>query len=50
MNSNNVIEFKKVEKPEPVVDADYFGSEKIPVHDLLSLLDMLKNNKSENRE
>lgn len=50
MNSNNVIEFKKVEKPEPVVDADYFGSEKIPVHDLLSLLDMMNKNKKENKE
>jgi hypothetical protein len=48
MNSNNVIEFKRVENPEPLVDADYFGSEKIPVHDLLSLLDFLKQNKNEN--
>jgi hypothetical protein len=48
MNSNNVIEFKRVENTEPLIDADYFGSEKIPVHDLLTLLDLLKQNKNEN--
>jgi hypothetical protein len=48
MNSNNVIEFKRVENTESLIDADYFGSEKIPVHDLLSLLDLLKQNKNEN--
>jgi len=50
MNSNNVIQFKKVENPDPVIDADYFGSEKIPVHDLLTLLDMIIKNKKENKE
>lgn len=42
MNANNVIYLKPQEKPEPVIDADYFGSEKIPVSDLLSLIDLMK--------
>ena len=45
MNANNIVYLKTQEKPEPVIDADYFGSEKIPVHDLLSLIDLMKKAK-----
>lgn len=45
MNANNVIYLKPQEKPEPIIDSDYFGSEKIPVNDLLSLIDLIKKAK-----
>jgi len=48
MNSNNVVQFKTVEQKEPIIDSDYFGSEKIPVNGLLTLLDILKNAKDKN--
>lgn len=48
MNSNNVIQLKVTEQKEPIIDSDYFGSEKVPVTDLLSLLEILKNTKEKN--
>lgn len=48
MKANNVIQFKREKPEEPVIDSDYFGSEKIPVSDLLSLLDLLKQSKDKN--
>lgn len=50
MNSNNIIQFKSIEKNEVVVPADYFGSEKIPVSDLLSMLDLLQKSKDEKKD
>jgi hypothetical protein len=43
MNANNIVYLKTQEKPEPLID--YFGSEKIPVNDLLSLIDLIKKAK-----
>ncbi len=45
MNANNIVYLKTQEKPEPIIDSDYFGSEKIPVNDLLSLIDLMKKSK-----
>lgn len=40
MTTSNVIQFPA--RPEPVIAADYFASETIPVNDLLSMLELLK--------
>lgn len=48
MTTSNVIQFPS--RPEPVVAADYFASETIPVNDLLSMLELLKQAQKGNDE
>jgi len=38
--TSNVVQFPA--RPEPIIAADYFASETIPVNDLLSMLELLK--------
>lgn len=40
MTTSNVIQFPA--RPEPVIAADYFASETVPINDLLSMLELLK--------
>lgn len=42
--SQKIIPFKR---PEPVIDSDYFGSETLPITDLLQALDEVKRRKQE---
>ncbi len=38
--TSNVVQFPA--RPEPIIAADYFAAETIPVNDLLSMLELLK--------
>ena len=40
MTTSNVIQFPA--RPEPVIAADYFATETVPINDLLSMLELLK--------
>jgi hypothetical protein len=45
MNANNILQFKTVESEDPIIYSDYFESEKIPVSDMLSMLELLQKAK-----
>ena len=38
--TSNVVQFPA--RPEPIIAADYFATETVPVNDLLSMLELLK--------
>jgi hypothetical protein len=40
MTTSNVVQFPA--RPEPIIAADYFATETVPVNDLLSMLELLK--------
>ena len=40
MTTSNVVQFPA--RPEPIIAADYFASETVPINDLLSMLELLK--------
>lgn len=48
MNSNNVIQLKSVEKQEPIIDSDYFGTERSTTTNFLSLIELIKQSKEKN--
>lgn len=48
MTTSNVIQFPA--RPEPIIAADYFATETVPVNDLLSMLELLKQAQKGNDE
>jgi len=46
---DNVIPFPKRANTEPIVDADYFGSELLPLNYWLQVLDQVKKDQPEDK-